>query len=381
MTRRAGEARPLYLLAMPDKRDQRDRFAVISRDLRPNETPFPAFLRLCVLAAAGGCLFAAAGLPAAWLSGAMVFVAVAGLARVRLAMPDQLTNALFVVLGISMGTGVQPEAFARIGEWPVSLAALLVSGLGSAGASYCVLRYMARWERETAFFGSIPGALSYVLVIAMDRGADMPKIATTQAFRLFVLVAVLPPFVSVSNGAMPDGGASAPASLSPELAFGVALCLAAAFAAQRAGIPAGWLTGAFFASACLNATGVMNFQVPGDVLVPCYVLLGAMIGLRFGQVQLSELKSLLAASTGAFAAGFSVAVLAAVLVSWSLSLPFGQVLLAYAPGGLEAMTLLSFLLNLDPAFVAAHQMVRYMLVVLLFPVVMHVVLGKSGRRT
>ncbi len=47
------------------------------------------------------------------------------------------------------------------------------------------------------------------------------------------------------------------------------------------------------------------------------------------------------------------------------SFPFLQVLLAYAPGGVETMTVLSLSLGLDPAFVAGHQLLRFLAVVLI----------------
>jgi uncharacterized membrane protein AbrB (regulator of aidB expression) len=44
-------------------------------------------------------------------------------------------------------------------------------------------------------------------------------------------------------------------------------------------------------------------------------------------------------------------------VFW-LGLPVGQIWLAYAPGGVEAMAIMALALNLDPAFVGAHHVVR-----------------------
>jgi hypothetical protein len=44
-------------------------------------------------------------------------------------------------------------------------------------------------------------------------------------------------------------------------------------------------------------------------------------------------------------------------------------LLAFAPGGLEAMTIMAFALNLDPAYVAAYQVARYIGLVLPMPAV------------
>ena len=52
------------------------------------------------------------------------------------------------------------------------------------------------------------------------------------------------------------------------------------------------------------------------------------------------------------------------LVAWPVAaltrLPFVQVWLAYAPGGFDAMPVLAFSLGLDPAFVASHQLIRFM---------------------
>ena len=53
-------------------------------------------------------------------------------------------------------------------------------------------------------------------------------------------------------------------------------------------------------------------------------------------------------------------------------------IMAYAPGGLEAMTILSFALHLNPAFVGIHHLARFVFVSLLIPVVVRVVnRGKS----
>ena len=69
---------------------------------------------------------------------------------------------------------------------------------------------------------------------------------------------------------------------------------------------------------------------------------------------------------------------AAYSVSSWIGLPFGQLLLAYAPGGLEAMIMMAFILDLDPAFVAAHQLVRYIGMILILPFLTERLLGSPG---
>jgi len=50
-----------------------------------------------------------------------------------------------------------------------------------------------------------------------------------------------------------------------------------------------------------------------------------------------------------------------------LDLPYGQLWLAYAPGGVEAMTIMAFALGFDPAFVGGHHVVRIIAINLVIP--------------
>jgi hypothetical protein len=50
-----------------------------------------------------------------------------------------------------------------------------------------------------------------------------------------------------------------------------------------------------------------------------------------------------------------------------LSLPIGEVMIAFAPGAVDAMMLLALALNLDPVYVGAHHLVRIFFVSLAMP--------------
>jgi len=341
------------------------------------ETAFAQLIVTVLVGAFGGTVFYLLGLPAAWLSGAMVFVAVATLAGIRTAIPDPVRDALFFLVGISMGAGVSPDVAGRIAEWPVSMGLLAVVVVLVTLAGYLVLHYGAHWSKETAYFGAIPGALSYVIALASDRGADLPRIASSQSLRLFVLVAILPFAVVSSNGTQEGGGGALAHSTLMEIALGLPLCLLASLAAVRLKVPGGWMTGAFFTSAGLNASGVWTLVLPQYVVLPCFVMMGAMIGCRFAAMTFRQFVAVLGASLAAFSAAFLTSIAGALLVSALVDIPFGQALLAYAPGGLEVMTLLAFMLDLDPAFVAAHQIARFTAMVLLLPFVTGLILGRQ----
>lgn len=329
----------------------------------------------------GGLFFLWIGFPAPWLSGAMVAVSIVTLSGGPMLIPNQLRNALFVILGISMGTGVKPDVVERISHWPLSLFVLFILIISIMVATYGFLRYIARWNEETAFFASIPGALSYVLAMAVQSSADLRRVAVSQTIRLFFLVAVLPSVLSNGAATGTVNRFSAGGHIDHPVLLALALlgCVGAGWAAWRLNVPAGWLTGAFFLSAVFNGTGLVEIVIPNWAVAPGYIGLGAMIGTRFAGADLKLFVSALWASVGAFAVGISVSALFSAGISSVTDISFGQAILAYAPGGLEAMALLAFMLDLDPAYVATHQLARYIIMVFLLPVAVRAVLGRDWR--
>ncbi len=306
----------------------------------------------------------------------MIFVAAGALARLPVTLPDRIRDGFFVILGLSMGGGVRPDVVDRVAQWPVTMALLAVTLVLVTAATYVFLFRFARWDRESAFLGAIPGALSFVMAIAADRKADQARIAASQTVRLVILVSVLPLVITSTASHGPE---SAVRVDFPDWTEGVILlvaCLAASFLAVRLRVPGGWLTGAFFMSSAINVTGLIPVALPQWILVPCYIGLGCYIGSRFGSTTLSLFLGMLKASLGAIVVGLCVSLAVAWLASVALGLPFGQLLLAYAPGGLEVMTLLAFMLNLDPAFVAAHQLARYISMILLLPFITGLLLDR-----
>ena len=57
----------------------------------------------------------------------------------------------------------------------------------------------------------------------------------------------------------------------------------------------------------------------------------------------------------------------ALAAHYWLDLPYGQLWLAYAPGGVEAMTIMAFALGFDPAFVGGHHVIRIIAINLVIP--------------
>jgi uncharacterized membrane protein AbrB (regulator of aidB expression) len=83
------------------------------------------------------------------------------------------------------------------------------------------------------------------------------------------------------------------------------------------------------------------------------------------------LRQLTMVGLGALVVGTVVSSAFAIACAFLLALPVGDVVIAFAPGALEAMTTLAFVLNLDPAYVGTHHIARLIFVSLMIPIVMH----------
>jgi hypothetical protein len=57
----------------------------------------------------------------------------------------------------------------------------------------------------------------------------------------------------------------------------------------------------------------------------------------------------------------------AALAAWLAGVSFANSLVAFAPGGLEAMTVLALVLGLDPLYVGIHHLVRFLGIGLVLP--------------
>src|ERR687883_651737 len=87
----------------------------------------PRFAETLVYAGIGSAALGLAGLPAGWLSGAIVGVSAAALSGRPVFVPPQVGRAVYVVLGISLGSSVTPETVATMSTWPLSMLALTIA--------------------------------------------------------------------------------------------------------------------------------------------------------------------------------------------------------------------------------------------------------------
>jgi membrane AbrB-like protein len=327
-------------------------------------------LAALAIAAAGGLVASAAGLPAGILIGATVAVAIAAAAGLRLAVPGGMRDVAFAALGAALGAGATPDLAAEIARWPLALLVLPVVVAAMMAVSLVAFRLIGALRGVAALLASSPGALSYVIALAEDRRVDMRPVIVLQTLRLFLVTVALPPVVVMAGG----GAMVAPGPIAPEAGIGpigslvlVAGAFAAGWVLARLRVPAAYLFGGIAVSMPVHLFGWVEGRPHEAVVIAAFLVVGALVGTRLGEIRRTEMARLAGAGTLAALLASAVAAAFAWPVAARLDLPFGQVWIAYAPGGVEAMAAIGLALGYDPVFVALHHVARLFLLAVALP--------------
>jgi membrane AbrB-like protein len=318
----------------------------------------------------GAAVLGLAGLPAGYLSGSIVGVSAAALSGRPVVVPPQVGRIVYVVLGISLGSSVTPETVATMVTWPVSMIALALAMTAVTTSVMAYLKFVHGWDTLSALFAAAPGALAQAMALAAETGANVRAIAMVQTVRLFILAVALPIIFASFGvaGLPPPRGAPGPLMQSAiELGLLVAASAGAALLAFRFNVPGGLIVGAMAASGVLHGGGWVHAFLPVPVAICSFVVMGAMIGTRLGGADLRQLARLGLVGVGALLVGSTVGFLFAALIAWALNLRLADVVMAYAPGAIEAMTIIAFALHLDPVFVGVHHLARFTFMSMMLP--------------
>lgn len=304
--------------------------------------------------------------PGGWLSGAMIGMVIWSISRHAAPFSAPLRRLTMVASGVAVGSAMTPALAKGVLAYPISIVLMLVS---ICLATYAAARFLLNRDgfgEETAFFASVPGALSYVFAVAAESNADLARVAIVQLLRLFCLMALVP--LAVVEVSAP---ASAPVvgALDPPLVIALLFPVAALFGwmGERSGLPAGLLFGAMIASAIAHLSGLAPGRLPSWLIDVSQWLVGAWVGSRFVGLDWRMAARTLAPALGAFALASAISVAFAGLTTLWLGVPFAETLLAFSPGALEAMTVLAFALGVDPLYVSAHHLARFAFIGLTLP--------------
>lgn len=327
----------------------------------------PAELATVAVGGIGGTIFYICRIPGGAMSGSMVAVALLSAYGLATPIGGVLRVLALSTMGMAIGSAVTPDTFANLAAYPLSMAMMSACVLCMTIASAAIWYLFMRWPGAMALLASVPGSMSYIISVSMSLGAEAPKVAVVQMSRVIFLATILPFIVVYEAG----GHYSAPILLSLDpfstvvpmliggIAFGALL--------TRARMAGGMLLGALIVSGVVHFLGWAPGRTPMWIFNGGQVLLGSWVGSRFVDFDWRLFGRIFLGTLASVGAAMAVSVGFAFAASSLFGVSFGTALIAYAPGGQDAMMVLALALGVDPIFVSAHHLARYFLINLSLP--------------
>lgn len=332
---------------------------------------------------AGGLIAFFVGLPLPWMLGPMIANTVAAMLRAPIAGPDRMRPFMMPIIGVMLGSGVTAEMFGLLGSWLLTLFLLPLFLACAAGISYTVYRRIGRYDPVTAFYAAMPGGINEMLVLGGEAGGDERRIALAHAARVLIIIVFVALFFGLVLGVSTGGrGAANWIGLYQITAVDylvLALCAALGlFLGKWLRLPAAPVFGPMILSGVAHVVGWVTVPPPSVFVIAAQITIGTIIGTRFIGATLAELRTDLALSGIASLLMLTAAVGFAELIVLISGIPLAQAFLAFSPGGLTEMSLLTLAMEQDVAYVSIMHIIRITIVIVLAPFVFRLVRGWKG---
>jgi uncharacterized protein len=348
-------------------------------DTRTFWQKLPAMAGTLLVGGVGGYLFNFLNIPLAWMLGAMVFTTVLAVAGVRLQGPGKGRAIVITVLGVMLGSAFTPDIADHMATWAISVIVVIVFvAVVTMLLSWGFQRFAGMPKRE-ALLSATPGGFGEMILIAESYNADVRTVSLIHATRVMFTVLLIPLYFRIFEGYVPPlispMGAVADLGLR-DGAILLACCVAGYGIAKRLGMPAAAMLGPMLLSAAVHFTGVTTAKPPSELVNLAQIVIGTNVGCRFVGIKRSQLINPVGIGVIGATITLGLALGAATILQHVTNLDHLALWIAFAPGGLAEMTLISLSMQIDTAFVATHHLVRILFIVMTISFFARFLLGK-----
>ncbi len=298
-------------------------------------------------------------MPLGFLAGPALAVALASMAGIKTDIAKLVRDIGFLLVGLTVGSMVTPDSLGAVTRWPIAFALLALLTLVTPYLGRWVLPRLLPFDRDEAFLSTAPGHLSLVIALADSLSLSITRPAILASLRLITLTLCVPfmaRWAGLEVGAgLPDGRATADwGAILGQLIVAAAL----APVLLRLKLPAPILIGAMIVGALTHLSELVVGNLPQMMSQMVLILMGSLIGTRFAGISLAELRRNLLAGVIVVVLTVGLALIFALPAAWLSGLPLVDILVGFAPGGLETMVIVGAAMGADPSFVAAAHVAR-----------------------
>jgi hypothetical protein len=160
----------------------------------PRSVQLPGLALLGLASAAGAWLMAKTGRANPWFIGALLVSMLLTMAGIELsAVPQALTNAAQLVIGISLGVRFRAEFVHTAPRWLVAVALGTVGMLALCAGFGIALAWLAGLHPATLVLGTSPGGIAEMAITAKVLQLGVPVVTAFQVCRLVAVLMLVEP--------------------------------------------------------------------------------------------------------------------------------------------------------------------------------------------
>ena len=321
-----------------------------------------ATLAIGVLA---GAVCARVGTPIPWMLGPLFAVALSRVAGLPLEVPQPVRYVGQWIIGTALALYFTPAVLREVtGWWPI----LVAGGLFAVALGYVAgfaLAPLARIDRVTAIFASVPGGAAEMSNLGDRYGARADRVAAAQSLRILIVVGVIPAAFAVLDLHGTDVYVAGVREFDARgLALLMTLTLAGAAVARIARVPNAFILGPLAVGIPLTAAGVELSSVPVPLSNAGQWLLGCALGARFQPDFLRDAHRFVAGVVASVFLSMAVAAAFGLLLARVAGIPGPTLVLGTAPGGLAEMCITAKVMQFGVPLVTALHVTRLVILLL-----------------
>lgn len=322
----------------------------------------PAWWATPLIGAFGGWLASLANWPLPWMVGSLLAViAVRCSGWLVSEMPRGRQVGQWIVasaIGLHFTGEVMREVLAHFGVILAGAVGTLLLGLIGI---FILLRSGS--DRATAFFASMPGGASEMVVLANRHQAEAASVAAAHSLRLLLVVLIVP---ALFTWGLPTVAAPPAAPVSwPWLAVLLPAGGLLALLWKRLGQPNPWMLGPLTACALASVAFDLHIGLPGWAGALGQWLIGCSLACHFDRPFFRSAPAFLLRILLFTLLAMLVAAALGGALGWPTALDEVSLMLGMMPGGITELCLTAEALQLSVALVTAVQVLRLFLVMFL----------------
>ena len=242
-----------------------------------------------------------------------------------------------------------------------------------AGAPVAGPDRLRGYNPVTAFYSAMPGGLNEMLIMGGAAGGNERKIALAHAARVLLVILFVALFfglfLGVRSGSNPNNWVGVSEPTLRDYALLIAAAVIGLWLGRLLRLPAVPIFGPMIVSGVFHLVGWVEIAPPSVFIIAAQIVMGTIIGTRFIGATVTEIRRDLTLAAIGSGGMLTVAVGFAAAVTWAAGMSLSEAFLAFAPGGLTEMSLLTLAMGQDVTYVSTVHIVRITLVIAIAPAV------------